>query len=288
MSYRSVFQSGLFDGELHVVTGGGSGIGRCAAHELSSLGARVALVGRSREKLERVQAEIGDAGGEASIHPLDIREEDGVREVVSAIVSEHGRIHGLVNNAGGQYPSPLSAISKKGFEAVVRTNLVGGFLMARECFNQSMQAEGGSIVNIVADMHNGMVGMGHSGASRAGMVNLTKTAAVEWAPYGVRVNSIAPGWIASSGLDRYDESIKSVLRRLHEAVPMKRLGTESEISAAIVFLLSRASSFTSGICLNVDGAAPLASLVWTTPDHDRAPSFDAFHLSEKPKVLRDE
>ncbi|MEM6730496.1 MAG: SDR family NAD(P)-dependent oxidoreductase, partial [Myxococcota bacterium] len=112
MSYTSVFRAGLFAGETHIITGGGSGIGRCTAHELASLGAHVVLIGRSKEKLERTAGEITESGGEVSIYPLDIREEEGVRQTIKAIVESRGRIHGLVNNAGGQFPSPLSAISK--------------------------------------------------------------------------------------------------------------------------------------------------------------------------------
>ncbi len=285
--YASVFRADLFAGQTHIVTGGGSGIGRCIAHELSSLGAHVVLIGRSKEKLEQVAAEIREGGGEASLYPLDIREEEGVRQTVEAIVKDRERLHGLVNNAGGQFPSPLSSISKKGFETVVRTNLTGGFLMSREVFNQSMQQHGGSIVNIVADMHNGMIGMGHSGAARAGMVNLTKTAAVEWAPFGVRVNAVAPGWIASSGLDHYDVSMKPIIQSLRASVPMKRLGTEAEVSAGVCYLLSEGAAFVTGACLQIDGAAPLASLVWQTPEHDRAPAYQGFHLAKTPKVLED-
>ncbi|MEM6533506.1 MAG: SDR family oxidoreductase [Myxococcota bacterium] len=287
MSYRSIFRADLFRNQTHIVTGGGSGIGRCTAHELSSLGAHVVLIGRNRAKLENVASELSDSGGTSSVFPLDIREEEGVRQTVASIVEERGQIHGLVNNAGGQFPSPLNSISKKGFDAVVGTNLTGGFLMAREVFNQSMQAHGGAVVNIVADMHNGMVGMGHSGAARAGMVNLTMTAAVEWAPFGVRVNAVAPGFIASSGLDSYDASMKPILKSMADAVPQKRMGTEAEISAGILYLLSEAAAFVTGECLRIDGGAPLANMVWKTPPHDRATPFDGFHLSRLPKVLED-
>jgi len=285
MPYRSVFRSDLFHDQTIVVTGGGSGIGRCTAHELAALGAHVVLVGRNAEKLDRVAAEIAEDGGSASRQVLDIREEERVRETVAAIVGERGRIHGLVNNAGGQYPSPLALINQKGFETVVRTNLVGGFLVAREVFGQSMRKHGGAIVNIVADMWNGMPGMGHSGAARAGMVNFTKTAAVEWAPAGVRVNAVAPGWVASSGLDTYEGAVRSLIPRLREAVPLKRPATEAECSAAIVFLLCEASAFTTGITIAVDGGAPLYSTLWPTPDHDRSVPFDGFHRAVKPKVL---
>ena len=148
-----------------------------------------------------------------------------------------------------------------------------------------MALHGGAVVNIVADRWRGMPGMGHSGAARAGMVNLTETAALEWAPNGVRVNAVAPGWIASSGLDRYDASFAPVLKSLERAVPQKRLGVEAEVSAAICFLLSDAAAFITGTTLRVDGGAPLASLVWPTPEHEEQHPFEGFHRAQKPKVL---
>ncbi|HUJ76700.1 MAG TPA: SDR family NAD(P)-dependent oxidoreductase, partial [bacterium] len=196
MSYRSIFRPGLFAGSVAIVTGGGSGIGRCTAHELAALGASTALVGRKREKLDAVMREIVEAGAEADVFPCDIREEEAVRDTVAAVLKRFGRLDHLVNNAGGQFAAPLASISQKGWETVVRTNLTGGFLMARECYTQWMQQHGGAIVNIVADMWNGMPGMGHSGAARAGMVNFTETAALEWSGSNVRVNAVAPGWIA--------------------------------------------------------------------------------------------
>lgn len=164
MHYRSVFRPGLFEGRTILVTGGGSGIGRCTAHELAGLGAHVALVGRKPEKLDAVRTEIAAAGGSATIHPCDIRDEEQVRATVAAALAAHGRLDGLVNNAGGQFPAPLRDIPLKGWEAVVRTNLTGAFLMARECYTQWMEHHGGAIVNMIADMWGGMPGMGHSGA----------------------------------------------------------------------------------------------------------------------------
>jgi citronellol/citronellal dehydrogenase len=285
-TYQSIFRPGLFTGQTIIVTGGGSGIGRCTAHELASLGAHAALVGRKGELLEKVAAEIAEAGGSASAHPCDIREEDLVKQTVADVLAACGRIDGLVNNAGGQFPAPLAMISQKGWETVVRTNLTGGFLMARECYTQYMNDHGGPIVNIVADMWNGMPTMGHSGAARAGMVNFTETAASEWAVSGVRVNAVAPGWIASSGLDKYDASMKAHFETLHENVPLKRLGTESEVSAAIVFLLSEAAAFISGTCLRVDGAVPNGRRHMTLPDHHNSKPFNGFHLASVPKVLQ--
>ncbi|RYY62039.1 MAG: SDR family NAD(P)-dependent oxidoreductase, partial [Comamonadaceae bacterium] len=202
-SYRSVFRPGLFAGRTILVTGGGSGIGRCTAHELAALGAHVVLLGRKLQKLQDVATEIIADGGRCSFHACDIRDEQAVQDVIQAVIVAHGRIDGLVNNAGGQYITPLEKISAKGWDAVVATNLTGGFLVARECYLQSMQAHGGAIVNIVADIWGSMPGMAHSGAARAGMVSFTETAAVEWAKSGVRVNAVAPGYIASSGMDHY-------------------------------------------------------------------------------------
>jgi citronellol/citronellal dehydrogenase len=285
-SFRSIFSPGLFAGKVAIVTGGGSGIGRCTAHELSSLGAALALIGRKPEKLAAVAQEVADDGGIATVHPCDIREEEQVRGTIHQILTMHGQIDCLVNNAGGQFPSPLASISKKGWDAVVRNNLTGGFLMARECFVQWMQQNGGAIVNIVADMWNGMPGLGHSGAARAGMVNLTETAAVEWASAGVRVNAVAPGWIASSGMDTYPESRKPLIRKFPRLIPMKRMGTEAEVSAAIVFLLSPAAAFISGTTLRVDGAAPNARRQADLPEHTSSSAWNGFHRYKVPSVLR--
>lgn len=288
--YESVFRAGLFAGQVHIVTGGGSGIGRCTAHELAALGAKVVLTGRKQEKLDTVAAEISEDVGADSVDTcaFDIRDEDAVKAAVSSLVARHGRIDGLVNNAGGQFPAPLVAISKKGWEAVVATNLTGGFLVAREVFLRSMRKHGGAIVNIVADMWNGMPGMGHSGAARAGMVNFTKTAAYEWAASGVRVNAIAPGWIASSGMDTYDGAAKAMIANLRHAVPAKRLGVEAEISAGITFLLSPAAAFITGITLPIDGGAPLHTSLMQLKDHDRIPPYQGFHRAVKPQVLAED
>jgi citronellol/citronellal dehydrogenase len=292
-SYRSVFAPGLFTGQIILVTGGGSGIGRCTAHELAALGAHVVLLGRKLEKLQAVAEEIIADGGRCTFHACDIRDEAAVQVVVQAIVATHGRIHGLVNNAGGQYITPLEKISAKGWDAVIATNLTGGFLVARECYLQAMQAHGGAIVNIVADMWGSMPGMAHSGAARAGMVSFTETAALEWAASGVRVNAVAPGYIASSGMDHYPPEAGAMLREMTGTVPAGRFGTEAETSAGIVFLLSPAASFISGSVLRIDGARPQARLGWgqvaapaEAQQRDAVRPFDGFHRATTPKVFQ--
>ncbi len=288
MSYNSVFKQDVFAGQTMIVTGGGSGIGRCCAHELSHLGAHVVLIGRSQDKLETVQKEIKEDGGSADFFTCDIREEESVKNTVAAIIKKHGVVNGLLNNAGGQYPAPLSAINQKGFETVVRTNLVGGFLFAREVYTQCMIKTGGSIVNIIADMWGGMPGMGHSGAARAGMENFTKTASFEWGQSGVRVNAIAPGWIISSGMDTYDGAAKAMLPMLKEAVPLKRMGTESEVSGAVSFLLSEAAAFVSGATLRIDGAASQGNRMWPLPKAKNNEAYNGFHRAVTPDIFKDE
>ncbi|WKL16490.1 SDR family oxidoreductase [Comamonas testosteroni] len=294
--YQSVFRAALFAGQVVVVTGSGSGIGRCVAHELASLGATVALVGRNQDKLAAVQAELQQAGvpeDRVSRHRADIRDEAAVKALVAEVLARHGRIDALVNNAGGQYIAPLASIGVKGWQAVLDTNLTGGFLMARECFVQHMAEHGGSIVNMVADIWGSMPGMGHSGAARAGMVSLTETAAAEWAPHGVRVNAIAPGYIASSGMDHYPPEAAAMLRKIPATVPAGRFGNEAEVSASIVFLLSPAASFISGTVLRVDGARPqvrmgMGPVAASAEVQQRGAvrAFGGFSLYQTPKVFQ--
>lgn len=288
MGYSSVLKDGLFSGQNIIVTGGGSGIGRCTAHELASLGACVILLGRKDDKLIKTAAEIEEDGGQVLWFTCDIRDEDRVKEVVAEVYQAVGQVHGLVNNAGGQFPSPLAMISQKGWETVVRTNLTGGFLVAREVFTQGMNKQGGAIVNIVADMWGGMPGMGHSGAARAGMVNLTQTAAYEWGSCGVRVNAVAPGWVASSGMDTYPDGFKAVIKTLKDAVPLKRLAEEAEVSSAICFLLSEGAAFISGTCVRIDGAASQGNpAIYPLPDHNNSAPYQGFHRAVTPELFKD-
>ena len=286
MSYSSVFKENLFRDQITLVTGGGSGIGRCISHELASLGAHVIICGRSQEKLDKVVAEIIEDGGQASSYAFDIRHEDAVKQAISQMIKTVGPINHLVNNAGGQFAAKLEDISINGWEAVVKNNLTGGFLVSREVLTQSLKNTGGNIVNIVADFWNSMPNMGHSGAARAGMVNFTKTAALEWSHYGVRVNAVAPGIIASSGLDTYSDEHKQTMLTRNKKMPTKRIGTESEISAAVAFLLCPASSFITGETLRVDGGVPNTTINYEIPDHNRLPAYEGFHRIDDSEFVK--
>ena len=286
MKYQSIFNPSAFAGKVVIVTGGGSGIGRCTAHELASLGAQVVITGRKQEKLDSVVAEITEDAGKVISLVCDIRNEEQVKQTIATVITQFGRLDGLVNNAGGQFPSPLEMISANGFESVVRNNLQGTFLMMREAYNQWMNKHGGSIVNMTADMWGGMPGMGHSGAARAGVDNLTKTAAIEWAKSGVRTNAVAPGWIMSSGMDTYQGAFRAMIPMLGSKVPLKRMGTESEISSAICFLLSEGAAFISGVTIRIDGAASLGTPMYPLADHQNSTPYNGFHRAFIPDVLK--
>ena len=285
MPYNSVYRPDLFAGQTIIVTGGGSGIGRCTAHELRSLGARLALVGRTQAKLDQVKQELGDP--ETFTFSADLRDETQVKAAIDGVLAWGGRIDGLVNNAGGQFPAQLKDISLNGWNAVVANNMTATFLVSKAVYLGWMERNGGAIVNVGADFELGNPGMGHNGAARAGQTNFTYTASVEWAHSGVRINSVIPGFIASSGFDRYPERAHHVLRNVKGRIPMKRHGTESEIAGAIVYLLSDAAAYVTGISLRVDGGLHNygKSSFYEVPDHDRSKPFNGFPLSKPPKVL---
>jgi citronellol/citronellal dehydrogenase len=284
--YRSAFRADLFAGQAVIVTGGGSGIGRCTAHEFAALGAGVAIVGRNVEKLLTVQAEIESlTRARVSSHVCDIRDEPGVQQMVADVLAAHGRIDGLVNNAGGQYPQAARDITLKGWETVVRNNLTGGFLVAREVYTQWMEAHGGAIVNMIADIWHGMPLMAHSGAARAGMLSFTESAACEWGHAGVRVNAVAPGFIASSGFDSYAPQMQEKLRGLAKTSPLQRHGTEAEVSSAIVYLLCEAAAYITGSYIRIDGGVPNARPMWTLQP-SRSRPYEGFALATRPNALK--
>lgn len=281
MTYQSIFRANLFAGQMILVTGGGSGIGRAVAHELASLGAQVLIAGRKVEKLERVKAEIEREGGRVAAIATNIKSETDVTALFDQVIAQFGKVDGLVNNAGGQFASPAEFISLKGWTAVVETNLTGTFLMCREAYNRGMNVNGGAIVNMLMDNSRGFPGMAHSAAARAGIENLTKTLAVEWARSGVRLNAVAPGLIDSSGLENYPEAMRPLIEQTIQDTPAKRMGTESEVAATITFLLSPAAAFISGETIKIDGAGSLWRKTWLIEDHENAPMpYNGFRIDD--------
>jgi citronellol/citronellal dehydrogenase len=260
---QRVFAPGIFRDQVAIVTGGGSGIGLATAHELVRLGARVAICGRTPAKLDAAAEQLRQAGGTVLATPCDIREPAQVEAFVTAVLGELGRIDVVVNNAGGQFPSPAQHISPNGFLAVIKNNLVGTFHVCREVANQAMiPARRGRIVNVIANIYRGFPGMAHTGAARAGVENLTMTLAVEWAQFGILVNAVAPGIILSSGTAQYPPQL---LERGVKQTPLKRAGTCEEVAASIVFLASPAAQFITGATLRLDGGQALWGNTWEIP-----------------------
>lgn len=249
-----MFVSDLLAGEVALVTGGGSGIGQAIAAQLLKVGARVIICGRKEDKLKKAAEHLSTLG-EVLWQVADIRELSQIEALADTIASRYGRLDLLVNNAGGQFPAPAEQISPKGFNAVIQNNLIGTWNVTYTCANRFfIPAQKGSIVNIIANIYRGFPGMMHTGAARAGVDNMTKTLAVEWSRYRIRVNAVAPGIIESSGLEQYPAELK---KGLSDAIPLKRLGTVEEVAYLTTFLLSPMAAYITGETIYIDGGQRL-------------------------------
>jgi citronellol/citronellal dehydrogenase len=259
----SPFRPGLLAGRVAIVTGGGTGIGRAIADQYASLGARVALCGRRLEPVTEAAEAIVARGGEAFGASVDIRSPEAIEGFVKQVLERWGAVDVLVNNAGGQFPSPAQLISPKGFEAVVRNNLLGTFNVTHAVANAAMiPQKRGAIVNVIANVFRGFPGMAHTGAARAGVENLTRTLAVEWSSFRIRVNAIAPGTIRSTGTDRYPPEL---VEKAERETPAGRLGTVNEVAHAATYLASDAADYVTGATLYIDGGASLYGDIWVLP-----------------------
>ncbi len=252
-----MFGKDLYKDKVAFVTGGRSGIGYAIAKLLLQTGAKVMISSRKEELLAKAAAELSEFGV-CEYMPCDIRETEQIQAVAARIKEKFGRLDVLVNNAGGQFPTLARALTDKGWSAVINNNLNGTFYVTREMGNAFfIPQKSGTIVNIIADIHRGFPGMIHTGAARAGVENMTKTLALEWSQYNIRVNAIAPGTIESSGLKTYPKPVQDMFVDGMKEVPMQRYGTVEEIANAVGFMASPLASYISGVTLYVDGAGHL-------------------------------
>jgi citronellol/citronellal dehydrogenase len=250
-----MFSPGTFQDKIVFVTGGGSGIGYTIAQKFLELGATVYIASRKQERIDKAVEEL-KAFGNVIGTTMDIRDETQIEAVAQQIKAGNGRLDILINNAGGQFPTAAEMMSPNGFRAVINNNLNGTFLvtqiMAKTFFIPQKE---GNITNI----YRGFPGMAHTGAARAGVDNLTKSLAVEWSRFNIRVNAIAPGIIQSSGLDQYPAAF---LQGINKKIPMKRTGTVDEVAWPTLFLASPLSSYVTGETLYVDGGNRLWGDMW--------------------------
>ncbi len=252
-----MFAANSFKDKVILVSGGRSGIGYEISKQFLQHGAKVCIISRKEELLAKAAEELS-AFGNVIYQACDIRQTEQIQAVAEKIKSAFGRLDILVNNAGGQFPALAKMINDKGWNAVINNNLNGTFFMAREMANHFfIDQKHGCIINIIATISRGFPGMAHTGAARAGVENLTKTLAQEWADYNIRVNCIAPGIIESSGLDTYPQQIQDMFAEAKKAIPAGRFGTVNDIANSVLFLSSPLADYINGISLYVDGAQHL-------------------------------
>ncbi|MDB5485844.1 MAG: short-chain dehydrogenase [Tardiphaga sp.] len=264
---RTVYAADAMQDKVMVVSGAAGGLGRAIAWLLARLGAHVVLVGRDQAKLDMLVDALHARGHEASAYAADIRDIDAVQTLFATIWRDRGRLDGLVNSAGGQFPQPAIDISAKGWNAVITTNLNGTWFMMQAAARHWRDAKhAGSIVNIVVVTTHGLYGIAHSIAARSGVIGLSRAIAVEWAPLGIRVNCIAPGAIETEGWKVYTPEARAAYPRSN---PMMRAGSAWDIAEACVYLSATSGAFVTGETLTVDGGGQHWGETWTTgkPDY---------------------
>mgnify|MGYP005987939753 FL=1 len=264
---NTVYAPGLFQDQTVVVTGAGGGLGLAIAALFARLGARLAICGRNPEKLESAAEFLRSFGGEVMAREMTIRDPEQVAAFVDAVHERFGGLNVLVNNAGGQFPQPALDFSIKGWNAVIDTNLNGTWWMMQAVAKNWVETgTQGNIVSIVADVWRGMPGIAHTAAARAGVIFLSKSVAVEWAPYGVRVNCVAPGCCESTGFGNYPAEGAATFK---ESNPMRRAGDEWDVAEGVVYMAALSGKFITGEVLNIDGGQQMWGDPWPTgrPDY---------------------
>ncbi len=256
----TVFSRDSFSGKRVLISGGGSGIGKAAAWLLARLGAKVLICGRNLEKLQATIEPMKEMGLDVRCKSLDIRDPDRVQVFFDDVMNEQGGLDVLINNAGGQFPQPAIDFSPNGWRAVIDNNLNGTWFMMQAAAQRWRDAKKpGNIINIVTVIDRGMPDIAHTCAARAGVIYASKTVAVEWAQYGIRVNCIAPGIIASEGMKVYPQEAVNEFPRSN---PMQRFGSAWDIAQACAYLGSDASQFMTGEVMTLDGGGRLWGELW--------------------------
>jgi citronellol/citronellal dehydrogenase len=252
-SHSQVFRDGLLEGQVCVVSGAGSGLGRATALELARLGAAVVGCGRREEPLTQTAELAAGLPGGFEHEALDIREEEAVGRFFDGLLERHGRVDLLLNNAGGQFLSPAEAITPKGFRTVIELNVQGTWLMTHAAATKAFIPQGGGkVLSVTLSPHNGMPGMVHSGAARAAVENMMRTLAVEWARFGIRTCALAAGQFATETLlTKYP---RVVVENLERSIPVGRAGRAEELAWLVAYLASPAGDFVSGTTITIDGA----------------------------------
>jgi NAD(P)-dependent dehydrogenase (short-subunit alcohol dehydrogenase family) len=253
-----VFGQRLLVGKNAIVTGGGSGINLAIARRYAENGARVALIGRTKEKLDVAVDELRSAEREASAHPADVRDYDALAAAIKSARETHGEIDLVVCGAAGNFPAPALGMSANGFKAVVDIDLLGTFNTCRAVY-EHLRRPGASIINISATQaFTPMPLQAHVCAAKAGVDMLTKCLAIEWGPQGVRVNSIAPGAVDETEGMRRLAPTPEIRKQLTRAIPAGRFATKDEIADLALFLSSDAAKFITGAVVVCDGGQSLA------------------------------
>jgi peroxisomal trans-2-enoyl-CoA reductase len=265
------FREDMLEGQTALVTGGGTGIGLEIAKALGSLGADLLIASRNEDNLKAARDLLADETGRRVEYAVtNIREFDAVQELYDNAERDFGKLDIVVNNAGGQFAARFEDISVNGFRAVVETNLMGTFHSCKVATEQMKRHGGGKIINIVNDycFDRGAPEFAHSGAARSGVVNLTYTLALEMAPYGITVNVLSPGLIASSAIDTYygGEKYGDWLERCVQTVPAGRFGQPEEVAGVVAFLTSPAAAYMTGTALRLDGGGYLGNIEFAWPE----------------------
>jgi citronellol/citronellal dehydrogenase len=261
-THRTVFASDALKDMVVVLSGGTGGIGRAMAWLFARLGAHVVVVGRDQAKLDALRSALAARELQASADSVDIKDPDAVKTLFNRVWSRHGRIDCLINGAGGQFPQPAIDFSVKGWNAVINTNLNGTWYMMQAAAQRWRDAKHpGSIVNIVVVTTHGLYGIAHTIAARSGVIGLSRSVAVEWAPLNIRVNCVAPGVIETEGWKVYTPEARAAYPRSN---PMMRVGSPWDIAEACVYLVGPSGGFVTGETLTVDGGGQLWGETWTT------------------------